>query len=206
MPTTYPHPAASERILERRILLTNMIDPAWTEFHYKLELDLTLTAHRGSQWATRDHCTIDHFTELSIVGGAYRRQITGTRWEEDSFGQIHGWARTLLHWEGTAQSSEMLRLYDIWERWGTNGLNAGCIHQGKLTTPNDVRAWWYPQHQAQPEWKRSIYGLSAGRADKAVWDVEQAYWTARCPEGYRYGSKWLVDELPADVTSFLEGL
>ena len=61
------------------------------------------------------------------------------------------------------------RLVEIWKRWHLNDLRPGCIHQEK---PIRGKEW------DTLEWERL---------------------TKMCPKGYRYGSKWLVEELPEDI-------
>ena len=72
--------------------------------------------------------------------------------------------------------SEVQQLRDIWERWHLNNLKAGCIHQGDVDTHSK-------------DWEK----LS---------EVE----TSKCPEGYRYGSAWLVEPLPYSVVKFIKHL
>jgi hypothetical protein len=67
--------------------------------------------------------------------------------------------------------TDLDEIVEIWKRWHLNDMSAGCIHQGEIgvNSPHD-------------NWKRL-----------------QAIETAKCPIGYVYGSKWLLEPLPADV-------
>lgn len=63
------------------------------------------------------------------------------------------------------------RLVPLWERWHLNGAKVGCIHQG------------------EPAYKQGRYGPEVDLSS-----------VPPCPvTGYRYGSMWLVDEIPMDV-------
>jgi hypothetical protein len=76
-----------------------------------------------------------------------------------------------------------LELLDVWKRWHLNDMRAGCEHQRAL-------GWKYDTHR-DPDQEAPGYphvGLP-------------------CPEcGYRIGSAWLREEVPAEVLDFLEGL
>jgi hypothetical protein len=65
------------------------------------------------------------------------------------------------------------RIKRVWKRWHLNDTRPNCIHQDVISTdlPFD-------------EWNRLA-------------EIE----TQKCPQKYRYGSKWLVEILPEDVVS-----
>ena len=71
----------------------------------------------------------------------------------------------------TVDKDKLNRIIELWNRWHLNDMNAGCIHQTAFD--NNVK---------YDEWKKL--------------QAEQA---ARCPEGYNYGSKWLLEPLPVEV-------
>ena len=72
---------------------------------------------------------------------------------------------------------------DVWKRWHMNDVRSACKHQRAL-------GWKYDTHRdPDPEAPGYPYaGLS-------------------CPEcGYRIGSAWLHEDVPADVLDFLDAL
>ena len=74
-----------------------------------------------------------------------------------------------------------LDLLDVWERWHMNALRSACEHQ---------RATWLPGPTTLTETRKLKYhqGLP-------------------CPEcGYRIGSAWLHEDVPAEVLDFLASL
>jgi hypothetical protein len=84
------------------------------------------------------------------------------------------------------------RLFQIWERWHLNDMRAGCEHQRKAkwdekllddtkpATQNNMATWTYRKDNPK--------GLLA----------------EPCPEcGYKYGTAWLFETIPADVIEFL---
>lgn len=62
-------------------------------------------------------------------------------------------------------------LIEIWERWHLNDLKAGCEHQEPIPVSSD-----HPEY-VHYKWLNS----------------------KRCPNGYKWGSAWLVEELPQEV-------
>lgn len=68
------------------------------------------------------------------------------------------------------------RIIEIWDAYHLNGMNAGCIHQGSI------------------------------KASANNWTELAAVETAKCPEGYGYGSSWLVREVPQGVIEEIEAL
>jgi hypothetical protein len=83
-----------------------------------------------------------------------------------SFGQIVGVLDELL--PGEFEHTEELR--QVWRDCHLNGIHAACIHQD------------HNAHVAAPnKWRK--------------WDEVEAEQNPKCPEGYRYGSRWLVKEL-----------
>jgi hypothetical protein len=70
-----------------------------------------------------------------------------------------------------------LDLLDVWEKWHLNHMRAGCEHQREM-------GWTYEEHHDKKTFKGEL-----------------------CPVcGYSIGSKWLKEELPAEVVEFIKGL
>lgn len=71
----------------------------------------------------------------------------------------------------------------IWRTWHLNGMNSACEHQRAL-------GWKYDDHLDQDDDPETNPGYP--------------YAGERCPEcGYRIGSAWLYEPLPADVLAWL---
>jgi hypothetical protein len=64
---------------------------------------------------------------------------------------------------------DLQKIIEVWERWHLNESKAGCIHMDK---PEKGKAW------DSKEWERL---------------------SLQCPNGYKYGSAWLVEILPENV-------
>jgi hypothetical protein len=77
---------------------------------------------------------------------------------------------------GDMTERDRLMILDYWQAYNLNDMQPGCKHQQPIKT-------------SDPEWE----ALAA----------EQ---TARCPEGYRYGSAWLLNPLPEVVEKNIRAL
>jgi hypothetical protein len=62
------------------------------------------------------------------------------------------------------------QIVTIWQRWHLNNIKAACIHQTDF-----------------------------GNVDSTDWQTKANVETVKCPKGYRYGSKWLLEPLPQSV-------
>lgn len=71
----------------------------------------------------------------------------------------------------------LVELLGIWERWHLNDMRAACAHQ-------------------QAEADRLYRDLPGYGHERARWIELRAL---SCPEGYKYGSAWLIELLPAKV-------
>jgi hypothetical protein len=102
------------------------------------------------------------------------------------------------------------RMVEIWKRWHLNDLQAGCEHQRALKwedaripadeLPKHCRAnrddkgylaiWIYPLEAIGGKWINADECHKDGLLMKA------------CPVcGYQYGSRWLKEEIPADIVA-----
>lgn len=123
-------------------------------------------------WQTTDHKTTDHKT---TDGTEYRLSVCGEAKRPGgaySGGQNRDDLAAVLQVGTPAMDrNDLASLLAIWERWHLNDLQAGCVHQDHV--PHNV----------------------------ADWTASAAAESAKCPNGYRYGSAWLVTPLPADVVA-----
>lgn len=62
-------------------------------------------------------------------------------------------------------------LIEIWERWHLNDLRAGCVHQKPMEVSYD-----HPEYEHY-KWLNN----------------------KRCPNGYKWGTAWLIEEIPHEV-------
>ena len=68
-------------------------------------------------------------------------------------------------------SHKLAAIVAIWKRWHLNDLKAACIHQ-KDFSANDPK-----------------------------WHEKAAEESKKCPNGYQYGSSWLVEPLPLEIAA-----
>mgnify|MGYP003419988187 CR=1 FL=1 len=98
-------------------------------------------------------------------------------------------------------------LADVWERWHLNDMRAGCEHQ---------RADKWDERPIDPSKPTNVYGRHCGPNGPETWNM--LAWVRRnehpeglmnepCPAcGYRYGTAWLREDVPADVVQWLHDL
>ena len=144
----------------------------------KINLTLTICNKRGPM-ETIGHRRVLWYHELSICGDIYYKNGRGL----SSCGQCQDTIRAglddLKPTKGVMMSrADLETVLNIWDRW-QNGLNAGCKHQSKTLGP----------HRYIEDYNR----LAA---------IE----TAKCPNGYKYGSKWLVDPLPRETMDLITSI
>ena len=114
---------------------------------------------------------------------------------EDAAGQIMRELDNMLYRSkyGATRSEKAVipKLRDIWERWHLNDMRPGCEHQRDwdvsemLTVGEKQKAagWVYPSEHPK--------GLLCKPCEVC---------------GYKYGSAWLKEEVPADVLDYLKTL
>jgi hypothetical protein len=98
-------------------------------------------------------------------------------------------------------------LVDVWEEWHLNDMRAGCLHQ---------RALMWDKLPINSELPTDTYGNHLGEGKPPTWNM--LVWVSRqehpkgllsvpCDEcGYKYGTAWLFEEIPAEVLIFLRSL
>lgn len=138
-------------------------------------------------------------SELSISG------VEGPNANGDclgSCGQI-----TLGGEHHTDRIPEYDRIAEVWAAWHLNDMRPGCEHQ---------RAEGWASRPIDPSKPTSAYGLHFEGQRQASWNM--LAWVRRdehpegllshpCPEcGYRYGTRWLREDVPDDVIAFLAAL
>lgn len=82
---------------------------------------------------------------------------------------------------------------DIWDRWHLNDMQVGC------------------EHQRAEGWGSERLEVGLDKFKAAGWVTEREHprgvLSKACPVcGYKYGSAWLKEDLPAEVLAFLEAL
>lgn len=114
-------------------------------------------------------------------------------------------------------TAERLReLLDIWARWHLNDMRAECEHQraGVAVDDDDVSAGTpWNARPIDPTRPTNAYGRHYPGQHSSSWNM--LAWVRRdehphgllsypCPTcGYKYGSAWLTEEIPADVRAQL---
>lgn len=99
---------------------------------------------------------------------------------------------------GARAKLETVRFW--WYRWHLNSMHAGCEHQ---------RAAQWDQRPIDPTKPLNAYGKHFEGQQRDSWNMltwitrkehPQGLLNAPCPTcGYKFGSRWLKEEIPADV-------
>lgn len=143
---------------------------------YKLLIDIEIKEPQ-EEIITIDHKIIKkpHYS-FPMVAGVHTLSISGGAWngrkkDFEYYGQIYDELipSNIKSYTNGWNSRKVMDLVAIWKRWHLNDLQAGCIHQTDFSVNTE-------------DWQK--------RADEE---------TLNCPDGYKYGSAWLIEPLPADV-------
>ena len=103
--------------------------------------------------------------------------FTTYRGEEDSGGQIDHYLTELY-----PDNPHIAELCRMWDRWHLNDMRAGCPHQES-------------RYRRDPAERPTYANDYTGTTGDTL--------SGPCSEcGYRYGTAWLSEELPADVVRF----
>ena len=120
--------------------------------------------------------------------------------------------------------ADLFRLYELWERWHMNGLRAGCEHQRALgwkTCPGHYTQKSARRVESDGYFEPLFSNLKgkaditncAGQSETITGDVyigsDFYHGSLRCSFdvlskpcptcGYKYGSAWMFEEIPAEV-------
>lgn len=124
---------------------------------------------------------------------------------ESSGGQNHDEILRLIKGEGKAflPVADLQRLYEVWVRWHLNDMRAGCEHQR-------AEGWdKKPLYADQPlnAYVKHPDGHSGWNMLSWVPEKDGGLLSKPCAVcGYRFGSAWLHEDVPADVIAFLDQL
>ena len=150
-----------------------------TEQQTETFIDIAIYHHTNQKRETVDHKSITSFFSLSISGSVYDTSDGDNSecrlFEEDSIscGQIILSPENFLFDESDYTVSQITKLKEVWNEWHLNDLQPNCCHQ--IAFPIDDNDW----------------------------SIKQARETAKCPNGYKYGSAWLVKPLPVKIINFI---
>ncbi len=138
----------------------------------KINLKLTINHVRGPAESI-GHRRLSWYHELTISGDIYYKNGCGICECGQCSETIHRGIDDLKPTKGVMMSREdLITVLFVWDRWHLNSMNAGCKHQS------------------------ATLGLSNYIEE---YNELAAIETAKCPNGYKYGSKWLVEPLPQAV-------
>ena len=126
-------------------------------------------------------CTLDieikdknSFKSLSIVGTYFTgKKLLKSDKNMLGFGQIHDEVQEIIP----------ARLYEIWKRWHLNDMRPGTFVQEEIL------------RQAKAS------GVEINNYDEACNYLQR--FDAYVDEGYKYGSRWLKEELPQEVIDYV---
>lgn len=123
---------------------------------------------------------------LSVVGSAYANRKAERNMI--SSGQNIDEARKVTTPGPGLTMDDVRGVVDVWDRWHLNDMRAGCTHQRSFG--------WDAMHALESR------GRYTGMSEARVRAFERI--GRPCPAcGYRYGSAWLSEEVPADVVEFV---
>lgn len=104
-----------------------------------------------------------------------------------------GWTHGLIH-----------LFFTVWDRWHMNDSKAGCWHQ---------RLMGWDKEPIDPSKPTTAYGKFYPGQPTDSWNSKgwvyppHGHLTEACPAcGYKYGTKWLHEDVPAKVIDFLFNL
>lgn len=147
------------------------------------------TTEDGGFYVTIEWMFRNNQDELSVTG------VVGPKSNGDavSCGQtgVHEIVKFAAGWDAEMAA----KLAEIWDRWHLNGMRAGSPNQEAFLRANPVNAV-YPE---------SHYDKAKAALRLADLDPDPEYMV----DGdrlYFYGSKWLYEEVPADVLTWLHEL
>lgn len=142
---------------------------------------------------------------LSISGEG----ISRGRREVDFCGQIIDDVRRVVNFRGTGwTAADRDSLVEIWDQWHLNDMRAGCAHQraegwGEAQLA-DGRYAVHVYYAGYAEERERAGNLAYHRVDE---EHPDGVLMKPCPTcGYRFGSEWLSEDVPADVRAELDRL
>ena len=154
-----------------------------------LEVELRRKVNTVSPYLDVDLKPCKEYTELSIVGAIWN--ASGSDWL--SGGQCTDTIRGLF------PAGPVARLVAIWERWHLGGMRSGCVHQtaekwsDRPIDPSKPTNAYVDQGDGHQGWNMLVWVPKSEKHPNGLL-------SAPCPTcGYKYGSAWLVEALPADV-------
>lgn len=124
-----------------------------------------------------------------------------------SSGQIVDRLKELVTWDHQYDKAMTERLAQLWERWHLNDMHAGCEHQRDATWNERPIDSSKPLHA----YGRHFEGQRSDSWNMLAWitpdEHPEGLLGAPCPVcGYKYGTKWLREEVPQDVIDWLFSL
>lgn len=147
--------------------------------------------------------------KLSITG------VEGPKCNGDAKGAC---CQIVMHWSESGQvekitpaagwdHDQIRKFFQTWDRWHLNDMRAGCKHQ---------RAERWDQRPIDPSKPLLTYGRHFPGQRSDTWNMlawvrpdehPDGLLTKACPTcGYKYGTGWLKEEVPADVLVWLAAL
>lgn len=185
--------------MEKKVLLSFKKNIGRNIPYAVLTIEVILN-RQESGYTTIDGRHIEEYKNLSICGEGRRGAFKG------SIGQI----KDLFVRENLPKNTQwkaLDRLLEIWERWHLNGMRAGCVHQ--------IEEGWN-KRPIDPTKPLDAYGRFLGEGKHStrnmlVWvrpdEHPEGLLTKACPTcGYKYGTEWLVEELPEEIIEELKNM
>lgn len=182
-------------LTETRKAVTHTVG-TFTEGDYINRVIITaqLEHHEGAD-TTVDHQPISERLRFTVSGVVEERRAAGGRWKEISGGQCIGALRRVTSFKSGWDAGRASGAIALWERWHLNDLTAACAHQRPVRSGRYLTVPTASGGQLDIAQLGNYSNVNAG--DLSATDVNLRL---VCGEtGYRYGTAWLVDPLPAAV-------
>jgi hypothetical protein len=149
----------------------------------------------------RKSCAVDIEVELrEQSNGALELSICGEIWNALQTDIISGGQNLEEIASYFPGSHKVRRIVEVWRRWHLNTMKAGCEHQraagwDKAPIDPEKPTHTYGRHfegQNQPSWNLLGWVREDEHPDGLMC---RACWVC----GYKYGTAWLTEELPAEI-------
>lgn len=168
-----------------------------------MKATINKTVHLGRNCEGEVFCKIDFDGDKLSISGVVGPKRNGNC--KGSCGQIVG--AEITRFAPGWDASKVSQFYADWKAWHLNHMRAGCQHQRALgwdkkpidpTKPLDTYGKHFPG-QHMDSWNMLAWVRQDEHPDGLLMKP--------CPEcGYKYGSAWLKEAVPAEVIDRLKAL
>ncbi len=167
---------------------------------YKKTVRLGTISGDGWGYSARSRLSVDVEVEIRDNNGEPELSICGNIWKPHKGDILCGGQCYEEIADAFPNNPKVQRIVEIWKRWHLNDMRAGCEHQ---------RSEGWAERPIDPSKPLDSYGTHFEGQRQSSWNMlawvrpdehPEGLLGAPCPVcGYRYGSEWLHEELPAAI-------